>query len=496
MKLISKHIICALVATTIMTGCGDSFLETPQYDAVDLDTGLNDVSSVNYALNGAYNRLLSYGSAGNYATLLGDYGSDIVYNGGGLGSHLTSIYQFNYSDTESCFNSIWDYSYKVADNSSRVILACEKLLSDENEKDEKNLRMYEAEARCLRAFVSLQLVNVFCHQVKVDGTDYSSMPGIVIIDNPIQAYEKVERSTVGETYSQIIQDLEKAISLFNIAGDRGNLYYFSKKAAYGLLARANLYLENWEAAASAAKSALEAAGITTLVYDSEEYKALYNGGKSNTESMFALAISEIDNNGENSTGNFFSNYGYSISPYLYGLYGEEDCRKTIFGFKNNANWWGMTAIFNGGKFGDFGETPPNPKLATNYLVNAPEMFLIQAEAYAQKSFLDESRQALLVVAKRNKAITSINDLPANKEALMQFIYNERARELVQEGFRLWDLRRWNIPANLFAFRAPEIFYRYNNQHLGDLVFPIPAGEVNAGFGVEQNKDWSESMPVN
>ena len=496
MKLKNIFSGLALISTICLTGCGDSFLETPIYNAVDLDKGLTDASSVSYALNGTYSRLLRYGSAGNYSALLGDYGSDIVYNGGGLGSHLASIYQFSYSDTEGCFNSIWDYNYKVTDNSARIILACQKLQNEENEKEAKALQMYEAEARCLRAYASLQLVNIFCHQVMVDGTDYSSEPGIVVIDNPIQAYEHVKRSTIGETYAQIVSDLQKAISLFKEAGDRGNLYYFSKKAAYGVLARAYMYLERWDDAATAASNALNTAGISTLVYDAEQYKALYNGGKSNTESMFALAISEIDNNGENSTGNFFSNYGYSISPYLYGLYGEQDCRKSIYGFKNNAAWWGMTSIFNGGKFGDFGETNPNPKLATNYLVNAPEMFLIEAEAFTRLNRIQDAREALLVVAKRNNAITSVNDLPDSGEGLMKFIYDERARELFQEGFRLWDLRRWNIPANLFAYRAPNIMYRFNDLKLGDLVFPIPAGEVNAGFGVEQNENWSESMPSN
>lgn len=496
MKTKKIYIALALTATMFISGCGDSFLDTPQYDAVDLDKGLTDASSISYALNGTYNRLLGYGSAGNYATLIGDYGSDIVYNGGGFGSHITTIYQFSYSDTEGCFNSIWDNNYKVADNAARVIQACERLLSEDNERDAAKIRMYEAEARCLRAFVSLQLANIFCHQVMVDGSDYSSEPGIVIIDNPIQAYEHVKRSTVGETYQQIIGDLQKAITLFDEAGDRGNLYYFSKKAAYGVLARTYLYLEKWEEAAAAANNSLKEAGITSLVYDADQYKALYNGGKSNTESMFALAISEIDNNGENSAGNFFSNYGYSVSPYLYGLYGSEDCRKTIFGFKNNAPWWGMTSIFNGGKFGDFGESSPNPKVATNYLVNAPEMFLIEAEAYTKLNKIADARQALLVVAKRNNAITSADDLPASAEGLMQFIYEERARELIQEGFRLWDLRRWNIPANLFAYRAPNIMYRYTDKRLGNLVFPIPAGEVNAGFGVEQNENWNETMPSN
>ncbi|MCH5213895.1 MAG: RagB/SusD family nutrient uptake outer membrane protein [Muribaculaceae bacterium] len=485
-------IFTAAVALIGLTGCND-FLDTKQYDAIDLDNGLTDANSINYALNGAYSRLLYYGAAGNYSTLIGDYASDMVYNGGGLGSHLASIYQFTYTDTDQGFNLIWNYGYKVIDNSARIIEACDKVLSKGNltESELKSIKIYEAEARCLRAFSSLQLVNVFGHQVKVNGQDYSSMPGIVVIESPVEAYAHVERSTVGQTYSQITTDLEKAIALFEEADDRGSIYYFTLKSAYGLMARVQLYLENWPLAAEYAGKALDKAGIKTLTYDATAYKALYNGGLSNTESMFALAISNIDNNGSDSSGHFFANYGYSVSPYLYGLYASTDCRTSVMAFKNNKNWWGMTNPFNGGKFGDFGDATPNPDYATNYLVNAPEMFLIQAEAYANMDQPTQAQEALLVVAKRNSAITSVSDLPATKAAILDFLHEERARELFQEGFRLWDLRRWNLPGNFFAYRAPQVMFRHENINVADLVFPIPANEVNAGFGVEQNEGWEK-----
>lgn len=488
-------IFTAIAALVGLTGC-DDFLNTKQYDAIDLDNGLTDANSINYALNGTYSRLLYYGGAGNYSTLIADYGSDLVYNGGGLGSHLATIYQFTYTDTDDGFNQIWNYSYKVIDNAARIIDACGKVIAKGNLTDSElqQIKTYEAEARCLRAYSSLQLVNVFGHQVKVDGTDYSYMPGIVVIDSPVQAYTHVERSTVGETYSQITSDLEKAIELFEEVSDRSSLYYFTLKAAYGLMARTQLYLENWQDAADYAQKALDKAGIKTLTYDATQYKALYNGGTSNKESMFALAISTIDNNGSNSAGHFFANYGYSVSPYLYSLYGEKDCRTSVMAFKNDKNWWGMTNPFNGGKFGDFGDATPNPDYATNYLINAPEMFLIQAEAYAQLGQTDPSLNALLVVAMRNNAITSVSDLPASVDGILDFIHEERARELFQEGFRLWDLRRWNMPANVFAYRAPSIMFRHENLNVSDLVYPIPANEVNAGYGVEQNEGWEKFKP--
>ena len=148
-------------------------------------------------------------------------------------------------------------------------------------------------------------------------------------------------------------------------------------------------------------------------------------------------------------------------------------------------------VFNGGKFADF--QSGNPAYGTNYIVNAPEMFLMIAEAELNNGTISAAQNALLVVAKRNAAITSIADLPSTKSELTAFLQNERARELFQEGLRLWDLRRWNVLADVYAYNAPDITFTFNNYKISDMIFPIPVAEINTGFGVTQN-DWASTLP--
>ena len=100
---------------------------------------------------------------------------------------------------------------------------------------------------------------------------------------------------------------------------------------------------------------------------------------------------------------------------------------------------------------------------------------------------------VLVIAKRNLDIKSTNDLPSEKENLMSFIKDERARELFQEGMRLYDLRRWNERVSVYANSAPAIKFTYTNYEISNLVFPIPSAEINAGFGVTQN-NWTNTLP--
>lgn len=385
------------------------------------------------------------------------------------------------------------YGYKVADNAARIIEAVPAIYENATPEEKAELDLYMAEAYSLRGYAQLMLTNIFCHQIKVNGTDFSSEPGIVVINTPIPAFEKVTRSTVGQSYEAILSDFNNAIKHFDAAGgDRGQLQYFGKASVYGLLARTNLYMENWDAAIQDAQKALDEANISTLTYGNANYKALYNSETSNTESMFALAITASQNWSANSCGTLWSTYNYSPSPKLQALYGENDCRTSIF------EWDGESTpevpVFKGGKFSHF--SSGNPAYATNYIVNAPEMFLIKAEAnlHSSNGTINDAQNALLTVAKRNADITSVNDLPSTKEELMSFIKDERARELFQEGLRLYDLRRWDEMAEVDATQAPKVSFTYTNYKISNLVYPIPNAEINTGYGVTQNENWASTLP--
>lgn len=472
-----------------LSGCGNSFLETDYYKGIEAGTGLNSVSNISTALNGTYDRLFRYNFAGNYATSIGDIPTDISYWNTKTG-HWDGIYQFNFADTDTYLRYIWEYGYKVADNAARVIVGAQALYDAASDADKKILDRCMAEAYALRGYSQLTLTNVFGHQVKVAGKDFSSSLGIVVIDQPIEAFAQVSRSTVGESYAAVVSDLTQSLKHFEAAGgDRNVMSYMGIAAVNGLLARTNLYLENWTEAKKYAQAALTKAGITKLAYGDDAYKALYFNATSNNESMFALAITPSQNWSANSCGTLWSTYNYSPSPKLLSLYGSDDCRTSIFAPGKDST--PAIPVFNGGKFANF--ESGNPAYGTNYLINAPEMFLIMAEADLNSGTIADAQQSLLVVAKRNAAIASISDLPSSKSDLLSFIQDERARELFQEGMRLWDLRRWGTNASVYAYNAPEIKFTYENYEISDLLFPIPVKEINAGFGVVQN-DWSSTLP--
>lgn len=496
MKSLYIKAALALAVGISFTSCGDKFLDTKIYNGVDLEKGLSTVPNISNALNGTYYRFFNYRFAGNFATTIADLSSDVAYWNGRT-SHQDAFYRFAPTEEDITLNNIWDYGYKVIDNASRVIKAANAMSESVSEDEAAELDMDLAEAYALRGYATWQLVNIFGHQVKVNGTDFSSQPGIVVVDEPIEAYAPIKRATVGETYQAIVSDLTKSLEAFDRAGaTRESLFYFSPAAVNGLLARVSLYLEDYTAAISYAEKAIAISGKTVTAYTPEAYRALYYGGESNTESIFALDINSKDNWSANSCGTQWSTYSYSPSPWLLSIYGPNDVRRSIIAFEpaqdGTPSEQTPTPEYKAGKFSAFASG--NPAFATNYLINAPEMYLIMAESKLKKGNIPEAAADLLVVAKRNPDITATSDLPSTADALMQFIKDERARELFQEGHRLWDLRRWDEAANIFAYNAPQIKWTYSNFKISNVIYPIPVDEINAGFGVEQTPDWSNSFP--
>ncbi|MBD5295138.1 MAG: RagB/SusD family nutrient uptake outer membrane protein [Bacteroides sp.] len=491
MKTIYIKSLAALVLAGGMASCGDKFLESDMFGQVDSSTALDNIDNIGYALNGSYYALTYYKFAGTEATFWGDVASDLPY-WNQKSAHFNDLYQFQPTETSVLPREVWEYGYKVIDSATRIITAGEAMAPTlSNDEELSTLNRYMAEAHALRAYAELVLVNGFAHQVKVDGKDYSDQPGIVLVSTPVGPNDKVSRSTVGQTYAAIENNLSKALELFDAAGDwSSERVFFTPASVKGLQARVYLYEEKWNEAREAAKEALSLGGISGLVDTPEAYKALYAGGGSNTESLFYLAIDAQTNWSAYSLGTLWSSYGYSPSPWLQSVMADDDCRRAVWGW-DEVQGTPTTPIFKGGKFTG---TSGNPAYGTCYLINAPEMYLIQSEAALKLGDLEAAATALLEVAKRNPAISTTADLPADKDGLYSFLKEERARELFQEGHRLWDLRRWGKGCNVYAVGAPNVKWTFSNLNVSDCVFPIPVDEINTKAGVTQNEGWESTFP--
>jgi len=157
----------------------------------------------------------------------------------------------------------------------------------------------------------------------------------------------------------------------------------------------------------------------------------------------------------------------------------------------------------------------NPTSATNQRHYKPhirytEIALAYAEA-ANEAFgptatgsAPYSAYDIIRAIRRRAGIGLTNNDPylesakASKETMRQLIRNERRLELCFEGFRFWDLRRWNVeltePAKGVSIQngvytiLPAVQDRVFKPHMK--YGPIPYSEILKYSSLEQNEGWN------
>lgn len=230
--------------------------------------------------------------------------------------------------------------------------------------------------------------------------------------------ERSVRSTLAESYRQIISDLKTSVPLLAVvpvSPMRG-----SRPAAYGLLARVYLSMNDYGNAGLYADSCLRLRhGL--LDYSTLNAAAAYPISQMNREVIFSATM--------NTPTILLSTYA-KVSPELYDSYAATDLRKTVFFRRNTDGSFAYKGSYDG-SFTQF----------TGISVN--EQYLIRAECHVRAGRLTEGRadlNALLANRMARPFVPVATDDPA---ALLARILLERRKELLFRGLRWMDLKRLN-----------------------------------------------------
>jgi hypothetical protein len=90
----------------------------------------------------------------------------------------------------------------------------------------------------------------------------------------------------------------------------------------------------------------------------------------------------------------------------------------------------------------------------------------------------------------------LESIKGDKDAMRTLIRNERRLELAFEGFRFWDLRRWNAALNepvkgmsisQGAYQEINVEARSFQEHMR--FGPIPYSEILKYNSLQQNTGW-------
>lgn len=451
------------------TSCED-FLTYEPSNAVNDVTAFKTAKDVENALNGVYYSLGRSQFYGRNVVALGDIAADNCWMTGSSG-HFDQIYKYTISDDSADLLDIWDGGYKTVDRAARLIKAGIGLLeSDLSENDKTIVKSAIAQAYGVKALSQFALVNIY-------GLTYSeankSTPGIVVVaDEPIVAFQDVERGTVEQAYEQVLADITAARQY--VAAVENDPFIMNEAALDALEARVKLYMSDWAGAKTSALSAISKSG-GSIVSSPGDYFDMWASVSATPEDIFTIAKLSNDNLSANALNTLYGSYNGKATSGLYGLFGLNDMRITLFD--------GSGEMIRALKYMGL---PTSAATSNIPVLRLPEMYLIVAESKAE---LGESDAVDYVweIAKRNADLQK-SGIPTDKNGLLNFISIERRRELFQEGHRWFDLRRTGELMTRVGGNYPV-----TNWDASKFVYPIPSQEVNAS-GIAQNDGWSNNLP--
>ncbi|MBO4566918.1 MAG: RagB/SusD family nutrient uptake outer membrane protein [Bacteroidales bacterium] len=208
-----------------------------------------------------------------------------------------------YMDDANTANSayMWVICYKL-------IYAANANISGLDEETAIN-RQLKGENYFLRAFFHFTLCNLFAKPYGF-GADN---PGVVLRIGT--DYSETKRSTVGECYDAIEQDLLEAIRLMSPEARRGDNGYATKEAAQALLGRLYLYKGEWQKCIDACDEIL---GTDPGSHLEAEVTTLYSTIPSSKEVIWCVDITDSDIANMPPKGNLASLYDSPDGTQLTG----------------------------------------------------------------------------------------------------------------------------------------------------------------------------------
>lgn len=226
------------------------------------------------------------------------------------------------------------------------------------------------------------------------------------------------RSSVQETYNQIVTDLSESIRL--LPPTPTHIVRPSKTAAYALLSRVYLAMRNYDKAALYADSSLKI-NSTLIDYNSLSATASFPFARFNTETVYfaqGLRLPLTDSRAK-------------IDSLLYASYSANDLRRSLF-FAANGDG---TYRFKG-----------NYTASSNLFVGiaTDEVYLTKAEAVCRAGSYTEALAVLnTLLSKRWKTGTFVPFTATNQNAALALILTERRKELLMRDLRWMDIKRLN-----------------------------------------------------
>lgn len=455
-----KKIYSILAAALLTFGVTSCDMEKYPYNAVEESqymTSLNDFANARVGLYSYYRSI----TTGGYI-LTPEFQCDDFLATADYSNSYGNQYRWDFQSSDGNIQSFWSTYYALIARCNYFIDSYNKIKDTEviEAGDMPTVEAYVAEAYFTRAYSYLQMAGLFCKAYNASTAETDLGLPLQLTYAPTSVASTYPgRSSLKATYAQIMDDIDNAAALINpsliLAGGQQAINYISADVVTALKARAALQMKDYATAVTASTSLIDG-GKYPLISDADQFRSMWVNDMG-TEVMWQIYMS-ADELGSATGTAFWGQYkedpsqvrtDFLPSQKLIDLYDATDIRLNAF----FAPLYLTVSSGAGANVLIFDKFPGNPDIYTtvnvdNHYVNKSkpfriaEQYLIAAEAYAAQGNLEAAKY---LNALKKSRIAGYTDKEYNSTDLMMVeIRDERHKELVAEGFRLVDLKRWGL----------------------------------------------------
>jgi hypothetical protein len=504
MKRIYLHsIIIVVFASLVFPSCKKDYLNTNPPTSISSSVVESSTQNLMVALNGVHRYLYNgsfYATQGDIGQatniIIGDLlGEDYITTGS---NWFGPLYQWkDHRNSNSSYDYFcWQFYYGIVGDVNAILGAVDKASGIDADK-----KVLKGESYAYRAWAYFNLVQFYSKRYTAANLNELG----VILRTTAGDVAKKHRSTIGETYQRINDDLDSAMANLTGAASRSNGSHFNLNVAQGLKARVALVQQNWAVAANMANLARS----SFKLMDSVQYRQGFSD-YTNPEWLWGSHQGSDANSFFSSwmayCGNFSSTHNRTcpktINVNLWNQIPATDVRKSLFdptgkdlSFPRPTSG-SIRRKYMQRKFLIAGTTYVPSQYYTISgssigdvpLMRVAEMYLIEAEARAQMGDNAGAQQLLFKLVSTRDAgyVLSSN----TGQALINEVLFQRRIELWGEGFRFADLKRLGMNLDRTGAKASD-----NSYDPGVLTIPvddvrwmflIPQQEIDANDQCELN----------
>ncbi len=451
MRIFSLKSIIAFLLTLPVLTTSCNFLELESPNDINADTYFTNAGDAEDALIGVYSSMQAPSYYGGNYLLVGEPLCGNSITGGFDNINIDEFGIQAVTPSNIIVEEMWYGIYNVIANTNRLIEGLEKISDPAFDPDRKS--EIAGQARAIRALAHFDLLRFFGEH-----WDSSSAFGIPIVDQVQKIGDVRARSTVSESYTFILDELNAALNLVN--QDERDPAFVNVATIHGLLARVYLYSKNYAEAETHATAVIDD-GYSLL--NASEYTTIFTG-RQTSESVFELAFDSQNRSRYN--GLTYSRpdalnteVNFLASEALGEFFAAQpgDVRGELVDINPDNN---DTSIQPNGRTQKYrGEaTEDNPA----YIIRLAEMYLIRAEALGYPAGLSDFN-----TIHTQRGLTAVD--PGASAAFLVALLDERKAEFNFEGHYFFDLARAEEIKSggildIDAFRA---------------ILPIPLRELTA-----------------